>query len=379
MSGIYIHIPFCKQACSYCDFYFVTQQNLKSQFIKRLCEEIESYEGSGYTEETVKTIYLGGGTPSLLSAAELEQILTTLRRVFKVESEETTIELNPDDVSKDYLRDLRLLGINRASMGVQTFDKERLKFMNRAHTPGEARNALDYLGKTGFQVHTVDLIYGNPGQTLKDLEHDINQLLEFDPPHISAYALTIEPRTRLGKKVELGRLNPADDELVAEHFDLLNEKLFAHGIQRYEVSNYCKPGAEAVHNTNYWNHANYLGFGPSSHSFWWDESRAIRWKSVSDIRHYLQKPLTEIDMDREVLTDQELGEERLMLGLRTRDGVSIKELKDRYHYKLNNNQLDWIAGKQNEGLLNFNGLQIKMTNEGIKIADHLIVELLTRK
>jgi oxygen-independent coproporphyrinogen III oxidase len=379
MSGIYIHIPFCKQACSYCDFYFITQQSLRSQFIERLCEEIHHYSNSGYSEQTIKTIYLGGGTPSLLTAGEIERIFKALQKVFKLETKEITIELNPDDVSERYLHDLRQIGINRASMGIQSFNEERLKFMNRAHTPDEAKNALTALGKTGFQVYTVDLIYGNPGQSLNDLEKDIDQFLEFDPPHISAYALTIEPRTRLGKQVELGRLKPADDDLVADHFDLLNHKLSEKGILRYEVSNYSKPGFEAVHNTNYWNHANYLGFGPSSHSFWRTDSGALRWKSINNIRHYLQKPFNESYVEHETLSEKELGEERLMLGLRTRDGVSTEELFTSYQYKLGKKQLEWMKEKNEEGLVHYDGTKITLTNEGIKIADHLIVELLTKK
>jgi oxygen-independent coproporphyrinogen III oxidase len=379
MSGIYIHIPFCKQACSYCDFYFVTQQNLRNKFLKRLCEEIESYKDTHYTIEPVKTIYLGGGTPSLLSAAEIEQILAALNTVFRIEPEEATIELNPDDVTADYLSDLRMLGLNRASMGIQTFNKERLKFMNRAHTPDQARSALEVMAKSGFKVHTVDLIYGNPGQTPEDLEKDIELFLEFEPPHISAYALTIEPRTRLGKQYELGRLEPADDEMVAKHFDLLNEKLADNGILRYEVSNYSIPGYEAVHNRNYWNHVNYIGFGPSSHSFWWNDEAAVRWKTVNDIRQYLVQPFSNNYIERENLTKSDLGEERLMLGLRTREGVTTNELKERYQFQFNQVQLDWISGKKDEGLIQFDNNRITLTDEGIKIADHLIVELLTKK
>jgi oxygen-independent coproporphyrinogen III oxidase len=378
MSGIYIHIPFCKQACSYCDFYFVTRQELREKFVSRLCLEIDQFEDSVYAGEPVKTVYLGGGTPSLLNIKELERIFSHLHSVFRLKPEEITMELNPDDVSVEYLKGLHSIGIDRASMGVQSFDAGRLKFMNRVHTPEEARFALEALSKAGFKTFTVDLIYGNPGQKTDDLENDIDNLLQFEPPHVSAYALTIEPRTRIGKQVELGRLEPAPDELVSVHFNLLNEKLKSKGINRYEVSNFSRPGYEAVHNTRYWQHENYLGLGPSAHNFWWDENGALRWKSKSDIGEYIQKPFKENYIEKENLNWFLLAEERIMLGLRTRWGVTVDELLQKYGYKLSNKQQDWLTRKQNEGVLDYDGSAIALTDKGIRIADHLIVELLTR-
>lgn len=353
---------------------------MRKDFVDRICEEIDRYAATRYPKEPVKTIYLGGGTPSLLEVSEIERIFSHLEKVFRLEPEEITMEINPDDVTVDYLKGLRSLGIDRASMGVQSFDADRLTFMNRAHTPDEARFSLEALSRAGFRIFTTDLIYGNPGQTARDLEADIDQLLEFDPPHISAYALTIEPRTRLGKQVELGRLEPPDDELVSEHFDLLNEKLSANGIYRYEVSNYCKTGFEAVHNGSYWRHENYLGFGPSSHSFWWDDQGgATRWKTENNINLYLSEPFEEVYMENESLPMEVLGEERLFLGLRTSAGVSLEELHNRYQYQLSGRQREWISQKLKEGLLKFDEQIIALTDEGVKIADHLIVELLTRK
>ncbi|HYW35816.1 MAG TPA: radical SAM family heme chaperone HemW, partial [Balneolaceae bacterium] len=250
MSGIYLHIPFCKQACSYCDFYFVTRQNQRSAFVDALLQEIRSYRGTDFTNEPVRTIYFGGGTPSLLKPAQIESILSAIRRTFSVEAEEITLEMNPDDVSAGYLADLKKAGINRASMGVQTFQPELLKFMNRAHSRQEALRCLELLSGTGFDSFTVDLIYGNPGQSMDQLSEDLDLLLDFDPPHVSAYSLAVEPKTRLGKQVELGRITPPEDDTVAEHFELINERLSAEDIHRYEVSNYSRPGAEAVHNSN---------------------------------------------------------------------------------------------------------------------------------
>lgn len=374
MSGIYLHIPFCKQACSYCDFYFVTRTDQSNVFVESLIEEIESYSGTSYVEEPVQTIYIGGGTPSLLSLSQIEQILAALSNTFRLDLEEATLEMNPDDVTTEYLDGLRELGVNRASMGVQSFNPELLTFMNRAHNREEALKCLEILSKSGFQTFTVDLIYGNPGQTLEQLEADIDQLLEFDPVHISAYSLTIEPNTRLGKQVKLGRIIPQEDDEVADHFGLLNTKLGKAGIHRYEVSNYSRAGHEAIHNSNYWQHENYLGMGAGAHSFWWGKA-ARRWNNKSDLNAYL-KDLKNVKQNVEKLTLSQLSEERLMMGLRTREGVSLEELKNRYRYELNERQLSYLEKRADEGKILIDDF-IKLTDKGIVIADAIILDLIT--
>lgn len=375
MSGIYLHIPFCKQACSYCDFYFVTRTSERDTFVASLISEIESYSNTRYTKEPVKTIYIGGGTPSLLSVSQLEQILEALRNTFRVEPEEITLEMNPDDVSAGYLKGLRKLGINRASMGVQSFNPGLLKLMNRAHSREEALKCLDILSKSGFKTFTVDLIYGNSGQTLAQLEADIDQLLRFDPIHVSAYSLTIEPATRLGRQVKLGRIIPPEDDKVADHFNLLNAKLSEAGIHRYEVSNYSKPGHEAIHNSNYWKHENYLGMGPGAHSFWWDED-ASRWSNKADLNRYVAEVREEVMQDAETLSPNQLAEERIMMGLRTRKGVSFEELEKRYQYSLNERQLSYLEDRQSEDKVELED-SIKLTDKGITIADAIILDLIT--
>lgn len=372
MSGIYLHIPFCKQACSYCDFYFVTRTSEREHFVRRLVEDIKSYKDSKFTEETVETIYFGGGTPSLLEPSQLEQIMEALHDVFNINEREITLEMNPDDVSAQFLADLKSLGISRASMGVQSFEPELLEFMHRAHSSEEALQCLELLSASDFNSFTVDLIYGNPGQSVEQLQRDVNKLLEFDPPHISAYSLTIEPKTRLGKQVELGRIIPPEDDKVAEHFDIVNQLFSNHGIERYEVSNYSLPGKEAIHNSNYWEHKNYLGLGPGAHSFWWDND-AVRWKNEQDLRKYLRD---EDQPEREELSLNQLAEERLMMGLRTRKGVERKELSERYDYMLSGRQLDYLKNCDQDGKAEV-GQRITLTDEGIKIADAIILDLVT--
>ncbi|MEX0844503.1 MAG: radical SAM family heme chaperone HemW [Balneolaceae bacterium] len=377
MSGLYIHIPFCKQACSYCDFYFVTRQQHKQDFVDELIREIRHQKDSHFTDEPLRTIYLGGGTPSLLTPNQVESIFNAILDVFNLELEEITLEMNPDDVSAEYLSGLKSAGINRASMGIQSFDQELLNFMHRAHTSEEALKCLELLEASDFEVFTADLIYGNPGQTLAMLEKDIDTILKFNPPHISAYSLTIESQTRLGKQVELGRITPPEDDVVSDHFDLVVDKLASAGIQQYEVSNYAKPGNEAVHNSNYWSHENYLGFGPGAHSFWWDDQykSAKRWNNEKNLKNYL-KGSWKTKFESEQLDLAALAEERLMLGLRTIQGVSQKILKDQYDFKFNDRQLSYIEKLVNEKKAK-SGEHFHLNKKGLKIADTILLDLIT--
>lgn len=376
MSGLYIHIPFCKQACSYCDFYFLTRQELRNPFVDALLNEIKGFADSPFAGQVIETIYIGGGTPSLLSGSQLKAIFRELESVFTLDTKEVTMEMNPDDVTPAYLRELLQLGVNRASMGVQSFDENLLTFMHRAHNPTEALQALEALAKTGFPSFTADLIYGSPGQTPDMLLNDIEALLQFNPPHISAYSLTIEPGTRLGKQAELGRLSMPEDEAVAEQFDLLAGSLADAGIEQYEVSNFAIPGKEAVHNSNYWRHKNYLGVGPSAHSFTWQNERATRWQNAPDLKGYLAGD--DIRTQKEELSPIQLADERLMLGLRTKWGVEEKELSDRYNYTLSSQQLEWLRDQRAIGNFVDQKKVLKLTGEGLKIADYLVVELLSK-
>lgn len=341
--------------------------------MERLLREIRNYKDSPFVFENVQTIYWGGGTPSLLEPKQIERILTAIGDVFSLDIREVTFEVNPDDVNAEFLQALHSLGITRLSMGVQTFQPDLLDFMNRAHSRDEALVCLELLQKSAFESFTVDLIYGNPGQSLEELNRDLDLLLGFNPPHVSAYSLTIEAETRLGKQVELGRIVPPEDDRVADHFDLINDRLSARKIERYEVSNYSKAGCEAVHNSSYWRHQNYLGLGPGAHSFWWDEE-AIRWEHKRELRAYLKGEDTR--SDREVLGLEQLAEERLMMGLRTREGITTEELDKQYDYQLNERQQSYLRAREEEQKLVF-GSRIKLTDSGIKIADAIILDIIT--
>ena len=373
MSGIYLHIPFCKQACSYCDFYFVTRTSEREHFVERLIEEIQDYEYTKFAQETVETIYFGGGTPSLLAPKQVERILNVLDETFDIEAREVTFEMNPDDVTREYLAALKSLGITRASMGVQSFQPDLLDLMNRAHSSDEAEKCLELLSQSRFESFTVDLIYGNPNQSMAQLEDDLDKLLSYNPPHISAYSLTVEPKTKLSKMIDLGRIDPPDDDRVSDQFDVVNKRFQAQGIERYEVSNYSHPGREAIHNSRYWEHQNYLGFGPAAHSFWWDKDGAVRWDNERNLRNYLHR---KNEHETEHLSDKQLAEERLMMGLRTRNGVKISELNYRYKYNLNERQTTYLQSLQQEDKVSFDDC-IKLTDKGIKIADAIILDLVT--
>jgi oxygen-independent coproporphyrinogen-3 oxidase len=379
MAGLYIHIPFCKQACSYCDFYFSTRKQLLAPFVDALIAELHTYRNTPYAQQTFTTLYFGGGTPSLLSEHQLEDIIDTVNDVFKTDFAEVTIEMNPDNVTLKYLRSLLRLGINRVSMGVQSFDSDLLTFMHRAHSREEALNALEAIEKTGFPSYTADLIYGNPGQTVETLKNDIQTLLSFQPPHISAYSLTIEPNTRLGKQVDLGRIKPPEDEFVARHFDVVYDELQKAGIYQYEVSNFAKPGKEALHNSNYWSHKNYLGFGPSAHSFWWKEKSAERWSNPPDLKQYLREQSSDASKEKELLNLPTLAEERILLGLRTTSGLKTDQLQDVYNYTLNDNQKEWLRTQVSHGTMVWENGKIRCTPKGLKISDLIIVDLLTKQ
>ncbi|MEX0772832.1 MAG: radical SAM family heme chaperone HemW [Balneolales bacterium] len=378
MTGIYIHIPFCKQACSYCDFYFVTRTRQKAEFVETLTKEIAASNKGGPFDRNISTIYFGGGTPSLLSIDEVDRILSSIQENFDVSGlQEVTFEMNPDDVNAEYLRGLSRNGITRVSMGVQTFNTERLKFMNRAHSREEALKSLELLHNSPLDSFNVDLIYGNPAQTVEDLEEDVSTLLKFDPPHVSAYALTIEPRTRLGFMNKKGILKAADDDMVAMHIDYLLEKLATSNIHRYEVSNYARPGHEAMHNSAYWGHINYIGYGPAAHSFLWkdDASHAFRWKNTANLKAYLSNECKTDENSVEKLTLGNLAEERLMMGLRTRDGISINQLKDQYEYRFSEMQKKYLQKVSKEGYVTVDK-SLRVTDKGLKIADTIITSLL---
>ncbi|MDX1530054.1 MAG: radical SAM family heme chaperone HemW, partial [Rhodothermales bacterium] len=270
MAGLYLHIPFCSQRCVYCDFYFVTTSRDFGPFTGALETEIEAYGREFGGREPLETVYFGGGTPSLLPLEDVARLLRAVELHFDVSrAEEVTFEVNPEDVTRDYLEGLRALGVTRLSLGVQSFFDEDLRFMNRVHGAAEAERAVDAVRRAGFETFSVDLIFGVPEQPAEHWLANLEKAARMEVPHLSTYGLTVEERTPLHKMVATGRVSPAPDESMRARYLDTMETLRHHGYEHYEISSFARPGRHAEHNQLYWSHANYLGFGPSAHSFWW--------------------------------------------------------------------------------------------------------------
>ncbi|QSE98333.1 radical SAM family heme chaperone HemW [Fulvivirga lutea] len=319
MAGIYVHIPFCKQACHYCDFHFSTNQDQQTKMVSSIVKEIELQKG--YLNEPVKTIYFGGGTPSMLNENELNAILSVIHSTFDTSScEEITLEANPDDLSMSQLAMLHQVGVNRLSIGMQSFDDNVLKFLNRAHSSKESVQVLADLTKSGFKNVSVDLIYGIPDRSHKLWLEDIKKLVDFAPQHISAYCLTIEPNTAFGNWAKKGKLNPVSEDFAAEQFEMLVSELIKAGYEHYEISNFCLPGFESKHNSSYWRQKPYLGLGPSAHSY----NLESRQSNVSNNVKYM-KSIEEgkIPFTIENLTETDKANDYLLTSLRTKWGVDL--------------------------------------------------------
>jgi len=373
MAGIYIHIPFCKKLCSYCDFYHIITQSDNKQFIDALIKETalrREYAGN----EIIETIYLGGGTPSVLPAAEIRRIIESVRKIYTVsENCEVTIEINPDDADTEYLKELKNSGINRISLGIQSWRDSDLKLLNRRHNAAQATDALEETMKAGFRNVTIDLIYGIPGLTLADWADNLDKTFSYDIKHLSAYHLTIEPNTVFSKMKEKGLLSEIDEEESSAQFNLLIDKAQSAGFVHYEISNFGKPGYFSIHNSNYWKQVNYIGLGPSAHSF---NGYSRQW-NIRDVRKYIKSVNAGFPLfEKEELDNKTRFNEYIMTTLRTMWGIDLEYVerifnKEGYDYILN------TAGKLiNYGLMKQENKTLVLTNQGKMISDNIISELM---
>ena len=323
MPGIYLHIPFCKQACHYCDFHFSTSLKKKGALVDALCKELElrKEEITG----PVETIYFGGGTPSLLSPEELKMIFETIYSLFSISADvEVTMEANPDDLSEETLAILAASPINRLSIGVQSFFEEDLLLMNRAHNAVEALDSIKN-AKRYFDNISLDLIYGIPGLSNERWEKNLQIALELGVPHISSYALTVEDRTALKSLIEKGKIAPVEEELAKEHYEIMVSKLEKEGFENYEFSNFGKPGYYSRNNTAYWFGKSYLGIGPSAHSF---DGTARTWNISNNTLYIKSIEKGELPSEREVLSPRDRYNEYIMTRLRTKWGILLKEVEE---------------------------------------------------
>ena len=373
MAGIYVHIPFCKKLCFYCDFYHVISVNDNSAFIDALLKEA-SLRKDYLESETVSTIYFGGGTPSVFSVKDLGTILNHINKLFRVEQDcEISIELNPDDVLPAYLEGLKDLNINRISMGIQSWRDSDLKMLNRRHDSAQAIKALKDTLDAGFENITIDLIYGIPGMSLKEWESNLDFSLSFDIKHLSAYHLSFEPGTVFGKMLEKGTISEIDENESVAQFNILIEKAESAGFIQYEISNFGKPGYFSIHNSNYWKQVSYLGLGPSAHSF---NGYSRHW-NIRDLKGYIKLiNAGKYFYESEELNSKTRFNEYIMTSLRTMWGIDLEYVeemfeKEGYDYIIN------LAGKfKNYGLMKQEKKSLILTNQGKLISDNIISEFM---
>ena len=373
MAGIYIHIPFCKRRCIYCDFFSTTQSEKKSTYIHALCQELDMRKD--YLEgEDIETIYLGGGTPSQLTQKELEEIFSSLYNIYKVkENAEITLEANPDDLTPEYIHMLRTLPINRISMGIQTFQEETLKLLHRRHTAQQAIEAVKHCREAGFQNISIDLMYGLPGETLETWKEDLQQAIALHPEHISAYHLIYEEGTALWKLREQKQVEEADEDLSVTLFKTLIEELTHAGYEHYEISNFCLPGLHSRHNSSYWTGKKYLGCGPSAHSF---NGTSRQW-NVASLNKYIQSiQQGKLDHEIEELDIYTRYNDFVITTIRTHWGMSLSHLRSTYGENLYQYCLRMAKPHLEQGVLEIKEDTLKLTKEGIFISDGIMSDLL---
>lgn len=374
MAGLYIHIPFCESKCIYCDFYSMANNNhLIDKYINALLVEAVLRKNE-LNSETLTTVYLGGGTPSLLSITQLSKLVNGLKKVFDFSDvEEFTIEVNPDDVTADYIQQAKSLGINRVSMGVQSFNDEDLRFINRRHTAKQATDAIHIIKKAGIDNISIDLIYGIPGQNIEIWKNNVDTAISLSVQHISAYTLMYEEGTRLSVMRSLGKITEVDDDVVAAMYDYLVAQLKSNGYTHYEISNFALPGFHSRHNSSYWNLTPYLGLGVAAHSF----DGTVRRYNPSNLKKYLDA-LGEGNLCVEVekITKAEKYDEYVMLRLRTADGIDADELMHRFDEEYYQFFIEKTKPLVSEGsLINENGRYYIPENH-IMISDNITCDLL---
>ena len=375
MAGIYIHIPFCKSRCIYCAFYSTTDPSLRQRYVDAVCREME-LRGE---RRDIQTIYLGGGTPSQLTADQLRQLFIYINKVYKLPPPsggvgggvEVTIECNPDDITPEYAEALSQLPVNRVSMGAQTFDDQRLHFLHRRHTANQVQQAVSRLREAGICNISIDLMYGFPGETLSQWERDIDSALSLDVEHLSAYCLSIEEGTPLYKlhKRDGSFCVICDEETERQMYYLLIDRLTAAGYEHYEISNFAKLGFRSRHNSSYWTDVPYIGLGAAAHSY---DGQQRRW-NIDDINVYIKGIENgEPAYDYELIDDTTRYNDRVMLALRTCEGLDLQALTPADRDYLLSLADRYIA----DGLLSNDGRRLRLTRNGLFVSDMVISDLM---
>jgi oxygen-independent coproporphyrinogen III oxidase len=368
MPGIYIHIPFCKQACHYCNFHFSTSLRKKEELLAAIIKEIELATNDNAILKNVDTLYFGGGTPSIIDASEIDKILKIIFSRFKLsENAEITLEANPDDISDEKLSQWKNSGINRLSIGLQSFFQEDLKWMHRAHNAQQAIQSLQK-AKKYFSNITIDLIYGIPGLDNTRWHQNVQTAIDLDIPHLSCYALTVEPKTPLYKMVREQKKKATNETHQSEQFLLLMNWLEEKGYEQYEISNFAKPGYRSRHNSSYWNGEPYIGIGPSAHSYDGD----VRWWNIANNQKYIAALQNgTLPFEKELLTDIQKFNEYIMLSLRTTEGIDLYKIKNEEQKIILKNSEKFL----NENLMHLDGHFLRLTKQGKLFADGIAAEL----
>lgn len=370
MAGIYLHIPFCRQACHYCNFHFSTSLNRKNDFIPALLKEMELRKD--YTRnEPIATIYFGGGTPSLLESSDLALVLDRLHHLFPVTPEaEITLEANPDDINPERLRSWRNAGVNRLSIGIQSFFEEDLRWMNRAHDAWQAINCISMAQAEGFENISIDLIYGGPTLPDEHWQSNVERALGLDIPHLSCYALTVEPRTALDKQIQQRKKQEVSPEDQARQFLQLMDWTSRAGYEHYEISNFAKPGRRSRHNSSYWQGKTYLGLGPSAHSF---NGTSREWNVANNSKYFVAEGSAVAEL--EVLTPVQQLNEYIMISLRTMEGIDLQEITRRFGANAAHQVEKGCTIYLQEGKVILENGKLQLTREGKLLADGIAADL----
>lgn len=372
MAGIYIHIPFCKSRCIYCGFYSTTLLDLRKKYINAVCREMELRKN--YIREPFSTIYLGGGTPSLLDETELTQLFLYIYNVYDVDrNAEITMECNPDDITPKFTNMLSRLPINRVSMGAQTFADSRLRLLHRRHNSDEVKHAVKLLREAGIKNISIDLMFGFPDESLSQWKEDISAALALNVEHISAYSLMYEEDTPLWKMLDTGKVKEIDEELSLTMFKELVCQLTDAGYEHYEISNFARPGYRSRHNSSYWHQVPYIGLGAAAHSF---DLNSRQW-NVADLKLYIEEINNGIiPMEREELDNDTTFNDIITTALRTSDGIDLNAMETRLGKRYRNTLISAAGKHLEQGLLEIRHDRLRLTAEGIFISDMVMSDLM---
>jgi oxygen-independent coproporphyrinogen-3 oxidase len=365
MAGIYLHIPFCKKACHYCNFHFSTQTDTIQALVDALIQEIELQKS--YIKEPIETIYFGGGTPSLLNEAQLKAILAAIDTHFKVTTTiECTLEANPDDIDPIKLAAWKQLGINRLSIGIQSFQASALTWMNRAHTVEQSHAAIQMALDAGIHNLSIDLIYGTPALSDRALMEDLDWIQQYQINHVSCYALTVEDKTALKKLIENAQIEDVDPEKQARHFEIVYTRLMAMGMEHYEISNFAKPDFRSQHNSNYWSGKNYLGLGPSAHSF---NTISRQWNIANNALYIKSIENGLLNFEIEILTEANRYNEYMMTSLRRMEGFDLDIIAAKFGKRYHQHSIAMIKEMDSKNIFNQKDNQYSLKDEAKFLAD----------